>query len=383
MASKFIGDHHGDGSNLTNVNAQTLDGVDSSQFVRLDTTNDGDISFPTTNCPFSSHSHTSLQPMSVRLWDSYNAGGPTSYGSVLDIYGRSGHSRHQFNMYNQDLKFRSGWYGNDNWSGWNTIWHDGNLQTSEAGGAGKVAKYNSGNGYLYAENWIHLANNTGLFYSSGVHFHDNGSGMHCTHNISAAGELDISGKANFQGDAAVEGGSGYGIFKGYTSNNNHMMVSRGIVTGTTASPSIVGGHEMTFVEYCNTSSAGFVFKSSHTGSYTEVGRLTTSGLTVVGDVTAYSDERLKDNIVEISDAMDKVSQLRGVTFTRKDDGLASTGVIAQDVQKVLPEAIKEDDDGMLSVKYGNMVGLLIEGMKELKAENAELRAMIEELRNGK
>ena len=96
-------------------------------------------------------------------------------------------------------------------------------------------------------------------------------------------------------------------------------------------------------------------------------------LFVGGDVTAYSDERLKDNVEVIENAGEKVAALRGVTFTHKSDGTESTGVIAQDVQKVLPEAVSEDDAGMLAVKYGNMVGLLIEAVKELQAEVAELK----------
>ena len=103
------------------------------------------------------------------------------------------------------------------------------------------------------------------------------------------------------------------------------------------------------------------------------GAMYVNTLTATGDVTAYSDERLKDNIVTIGNAVEKVSALRGVTFTRKEDGLASTGLIAQDVHAALPEAVLTDEDGMLSVKYGNLVGLLVEAIKELKAEIEELK----------
>ena len=96
-------------------------------------------------------------------------------------------------------------------------------------------------------------------------------------------------------------------------------------------------------------------------------------LYVGGDVTAYSDERLKDNIEVIADAGAKVAGLRGVTFTHKASGIESTGLIAQDVQAVLPEAVSEDDEGMLSVKYGNLVGLLVEAVKELQAEVKALK----------
>jgi len=100
-------------------------------------------------------------------------------------------------------------------------------------------------------------------------------------------------------------------------------------------------------------------------------------LTMAGNVTAYSDIRLKENINVIPDALDKVQQIRGVTFTRNDvDDLEQlhTGVIAQEVETVLPMAVSEDNNGVKNVAYGNMVGLLIEAIKELKAEVEQLKS---------
>jgi hypothetical protein len=84
------------------------------------------------------------------------------------------------------------------------------------------------------------------------------------------------------------------------------------------------------------------------------------------NVTATSDERLKSDIRKIENALDKVMQLRGVFFTRNIDGIADTGVIAQEILKVLPEAVTLTKDGYYAVAYGNIVGLLIEAIKELK-----------------
>ena len=86
------------------------------------------------------------------------------------------------------------------------------------------------------------------------------------------------------------------------------------------------------------------------------------------NVTAYSDERLKTDIKTIESGLDKVSQMRGVTFKR-DDKLNS-GVVAQELEKIAPELVKTADDemGTKSVAYGNMVGYLIEAIKELKVE---------------
>jgi len=105
---------------------------------------------------------------------------------------------------------------------------------------------------------------------------------------------------------------------------------------------------------------------------TYAGQIDASGnLTMAGNVTAYSDERLKSNVVTIPDALEKVKALRGVNFTK--DGEASTGVIAQEVQKVIPEVVHEGDE-YLSVAYGNLVGVLIEAVKELSAEVEALKA---------
>jgi hypothetical protein len=89
-------------------------------------------------------------------------------------------------------------------------------------------------------------------------------------DINGAG--DFSGKVDFQGTAAIEGGSGYGVFKGYTTNDNHFIAVRGIVANT-ATLSITGGHQTTFVEHADSTSEGWYFKSKTTGAYREIARI--------------------------------------------------------------------------------------------------------------
>ena len=87
----------------------------------------------------------------------------------------------------------------------------------------------------------------------------------------------FSGKVDFQGDAAIEGGCGYGVFKGYTLNNNHFISIRGIVANS-STLSITGGHQTTFVEHAeNNDTSGWFFKSNQTGSYAEIARITRTG----------------------------------------------------------------------------------------------------------
>ena len=95
-------------------------------------------------------------------------------------------------------------------------------------------------------------------------------------------------------------------------------------------------------------------------------------MTASANVTAYSDERLKTDIKTIDNALDKVSQMRGVTFT-KDDKQGS-GVIAQELEKIAPELVMDGE--YKSVAYGNIVGYLIEAIKELKAELKELKGSV-------
>lgn len=97
-----------------------------------------------------------------------------------------------------------------------------------------------------------------------------------------------------------------------------------------------------------------------------------------GNVTAYSDIRLKTDIEKIPDALNKVTSLNGYTYTRTDTGVRQTGVIAQELLEVLPEAVSTAGEHM-SVAYGNMAGLLIEAIKELNEKVTVLTARVAEL----
>ena len=118
----------GSGSGL---DADTVDSLHASSFWRSDTSNNGAIRFDTTEYDFTSAYNPSQQgvPNSIRLWDHYTqTNAPASYGQLLDLYGRSGHWRHQFHMLNTDLRFRYGTYplSTAGWSSWYTQWHSGN-----------------------------------------------------------------------------------------------------------------------------------------------------------------------------------------------------------------------------------------------------------------
>jgi hypothetical protein len=117
--------------------------------------------------------------------------------------------------------------------------------------------------------------------------------------------------------------------------------------------------------------------------------IVTGSITATGDVVAYStsDKRHKNNIVVISDALSKVTKLNGVTWEWNDDvdvitkETPKTGLIAQEVQEVLPEVVKEREDGFLALDYSKMMGLMVEAIKEQQEQINSLLTKINELEN--
>jgi len=122
------------------------------------------------------------------------------------------------------------------------------------------------------------------------------------------------------------------------------------------------------------------------------GNLTINGsINATGDITAYytSDKRHKNNIQPIENALLKVSKLNGVTWEWNDDvhevtkSTPKTGLIAQEVQEVLPEVIKEREDGFLALDYSKMMGLMVEAIKEQQSQIHNLTLEIENLKKVK
>ena len=131
-----------------------------------------------------------------------------------------------------------------------------------------------------------------------------------------------------------------------------------------------------------TLSAHNVSIRNYTGSaMVESARFTNSSLTVIGDLVAYgtpSDKNYKENIKPIESALDKAMKLQGVTFDwKKSDSILDIkediGFIAQDVQKVLPELVRKNENGKLSLRQQGITPILLEAIKELKAEIEELK----------
>jgi len=147
---------------------------------------------------------------------------------------------------------------------------------------------------------------------------------------------------------------------------------------------------LTAYQYVGTTlSTGLELSGKISGSYTShltMGQISSSGDIVAdGDVIAYnsSDERLKDNIEVIKGSLDKIGEIRGVEFdwNEKSPGWAQErghdiGVVAQEVQKILPEIVTKRKNGYLGVDYKRIVPLLIESIKELKQEVEDLKKKV-------
>ena len=185
--------------------------------------------------------------------------------------------------------------------------------------------------------------------------------------------VDFNGNASAQGTTFLynSGATSYLAANKYTLIGNHSNP-----TNTAATFYDQAGQGPTI--------SGFAvcFRTGSTPAQT--GKLDSGGtFTVSGDIVAYgspSDVRLKENIKPIESALDKAMKLQGVTFNWKNksedilDIKEDIGFIAQDVQKVLPELVRENDNGMLSMRHQGITPILLEAIKELKAEIEELKS---------
>jgi len=101
-----------------------------------------------------------------------------------------------------------------------------------------------------------------------------------------------------------------------------------------------------------------------------------SGTVNAANFNTTSDATLKTNVETLTGSLDAVKALRGVSFDWIDSGNSEVGVIAQEVEAIIPDVVSTNDQGIKSVKYGNLVGVLIEAIKEQQAQIDELKAQL-------
>jgi hypothetical protein len=195
---------------------------------------------------------------------------------------------------------------------------------------------------------VHKINGTQVLSSSGL-----GSGILAS-NLTSVGTIS---SGTWQGTtiATTYGGTGNG--SGYASGGA-ASAATSTVTDDTATNST---H---YIKFASASTGNVAAKVSST-------KLTfnpSTGQLTATDLNSSSDKRLKKNIKTVTSALDTVNALRGVSFDWKEGNGKAIGLIAQEVQAVLPEIVSADDNGYLGIRYNNVVGVLVEAIKELKAE---------------
>tara|TARA_B110000971_G_C19976686_1_gene485301 strand:- start:75 stop:734 length:660 start_codon:yes stop_codon:yes gene_type:complete len=111
-------------------------------------------------------------------------------------------------------------------------------------------------------------------------------------------------------------------------------------------------------------------------------KLVVSGsIKATGTVVQGSDERLKKDIAPIDNALSRINHIDGVFFKYKDSGDKSVGFVAQQIQKVLPEVVSEDNNGYLGVNYSGVTAVLVEAIREQSSIISDLENRLSKLEN--
>ena len=235
---------------------------------------------------------------------------------------------------------------------------------------------------------IDLTYNAGLGTLSGVLANSsvtiNGTSLSLGGSLTTAQVLAgaISSSAQVDGTAIQN--------KSITINGTSVALGGTLTTAQTLAGAISSSGQ---VALASTNGFGtYINQALLTTSAVTHGNLTINGtITATGDITAYytSDKRHKNNIQPITNALQKVSKLNGVTWEWNEDvnevtkSTPKTGLIAQEVQEVLPEVVVERDNGFLGLDYSKMMGLMVEAIKEQQTQIHKLTLEIEELKKQK
>ena len=358
-------DNDGSGSGL---DADTVDGIQGASFLRSDTTDttSGDLR---ADGDFQSKSQIRAQGWWNTATGSYGdtaveIGMSAGTGYIL-CYNRNTATYDDLVIQPASLNLAPASNGAVNIKGY-TAWHAGNDGSGSGLDADLLGGYASstwlgkkGNSYYQSDNWIQLNTTAGLYAPSynGAHWLPNTLSSYATwRSIGSRGGYDgilFDGGA----DTAVmydSGGNG-GVYQqygdGWLMYYNVTNNCTGFSTSTTSS---------SYAIYSN----GAIYST--------------------GNITAYSDRRVKENVVLIDSALDKVNKLEGVYYNRIDDEKKTKeiGFIAQDVQEVVPELVTYAEDiDEYGVKYGNATALLVEAVKELTKQVNILKKELEEIKN--
>ena len=191
------------------------------------------------------------------------------------------------------------------------------------------------------------------------------------------GSLKVSGSISLIGELSASTITGFGNVTLHSSSvDSRIVTNSGNIASNSASAWGAFQSASAYSASAYTTYAQLAVANTFTAN-----QIVSGSITATGDVVAYStsDKRHKNTIILISDALSKVTKLNGVTWEWNDDVDAATketpktGLIAQEVQEVLPEVVKERGDGFLALDYSKMMGLMVEAIKEQQTQIEKLR----------
>lgn len=375
----------GNGSGLTDVDAATLDGIDSTQFIRSDTAD--------TMSALLTISHAGDEIL--RLQD------PSTTGSPYMSFYQGGTRRSYVQFHDSTASLR---LNND---------QTGERLDIRAGANGLVYTVDGVEYSVYHEGYITgidadtLDGFDSVYYTNASNL---ASGTVPSARLTGTYAIDISGSAN-----TLDGINSTQFLRSDTSDtiNGNLTVNSGGQTQLTVDGLGGSGDYLNFhigesgsgaaavhIQYRGDGLGWIGMGDTVNGTnlmtnwvmrmqYQSQDATFANNITAGGEVTAFSDISLKDNIEVVADPLTKILGIRGVTFTRNDydnQERRHMGVVAQEVEKYLPEVVHTNDDGIKAVNYGAMAGLFIEAIKEQQtqietqaAEIAELKEMVKKL----
>jgi len=305
----------------------------------------------------------------IDVWSGSNLPSGTSHVQGIQVrHSTTNHYGFQFvNQYNQS-KFWARSITNNSFGSWQQIWSahiDGSgsgldadlLDGMNSGSSGSsIIMRTESNGYSQLNNWTQVGG-TGLYSATanGAHFYPNTAVSYGTWRINGSRGgytgtyYDYGGVVASMYDSSGNGGDWNGTngWQWHWHRSNSCLAVAGSTTSSTYSL-YVGGQ---------------IYATSN--------------------ITAYSDRRVKENIIPIDNALEKVNGLQGVYYNRIDDEdkTKEIGFIAQEVNEVVPELVTYAEDiDQYGVKYGNTTALLVEAVKELTQQVKDLKQEIKEIK---
>lgn len=361
------------------------------------------LTFPETQFNVNAPARSTMNPMSLKIWDSYgqNIGVGSNYATVIEVYGKKNHWDNQiaFDGFKGSMYYRNSTHTETTFSAWRKIWDSNNANLLSVDWkanlltANRVAVggYNNTSYALSTYNfisaaWVRTLGTTGWFsetYGGGIHMSDtdyvriyNNKRFYVANN--SVYSVYTNGAFTRDGYAGASWFNGHGALNVAIANNGSQTPLL-VAFRAGQSPAVTGANRLFSLELLNTGTTMYwAFGGVKRFDFTSSGNFTATG-----EVSAYtaSDARLKNNVREL-DGLSYINRLRPVSFdwnerARKlagDNRQHGYGLIAQELQNVLPDCVGNIyNSEFLGVKYEKLIPFLIAAVKQLSEEVKRLK----------